>query len=234
MAVFDSAVLFIASLSLVTGIWTNVALNKPAWMSSVWHANRRPAGKAVDGNTRSDDGLYAVHTNVGETTAWWKVDLQKQVQSALVILYFRTDYKFRRNGIKLYISLQNSTDAHHDRLCHTIVGAADGTDISDIYNVTCSETWRYLTVYTETDNDGQGAILDFAEVQVSACAPEYYGADCGQLCAERHCKVNSSCDDKMQGQCVGGCADGYQGTDCTQDFETNELLQRRPSSYPWR
>ncbi|XP_046554701.1 multiple epidermal growth factor-like domains protein 11 [Haliotis rubra] len=76
-------------------------------------------------------------------------------------------------------------------------------------------TWRYLTVYTETDNDGHGAVLDFVEVQVWTCNSGYYGANCGQSCATRHCKMNSVCD-VTQGRCVVGCAAGYQGTDCTQ------------------
>ncbi|XP_071118457.1 receptor-type tyrosine-protein phosphatase alpha-like [Haliotis cracherodii] len=205
-----------AAMFIVDGIGTNVALHKPAVMSSSLDMNH-PASRAVDGNTRSDHDRYVVHTKPGETSAWWKVDLQTQVQSALVILYFRTDYKWRRNGIQLYTSLQNSNDAHQPRLCHTIIGDANGTDIPDIYSVTCSESWRYLTVYTETNNDGQGAILDFAEVQVwvnATCANEKYGTNCGQECASRHCKQGSDICDPVIGICRSGCQSAWTGISC--------------------
>ncbi|XP_067678438.1 multiple epidermal growth factor-like domains protein 10 [Haliotis asinina] len=172
------------------------------------------AAKAVDGVTTAVNETYSVHTSVYEATAWWKVDLQTPVQSPLVNIYFRTDYKRRRNGLQLFNSMTNSSDPKEGDLCHTVIGRGDGTDIPDILNVTCPGTWRYLTVYTETDNDGAGAALDFVEVQVWICDPGYYGAKCVHRCVARHCKMDSSCD--FAGRCVDGCMAGYLGKDCTQ------------------
>ncbi|XP_071118632.1 uncharacterized protein [Haliotis cracherodii] len=214
MAVWASVVFSVASLSLAAGTWQNVALRKPAWVSKVYTGDNLPASKAVDGVTTANSFSYSAHTEANERTAWWKVDLQKEVQSAQVTIYFRTDYKIRRNGVQLYTSATNSSDPKEGSLCHAVTGRPDGTDIPDILNVTCLGTWRYLTVYTETDNDKAGAVLDFVEVQVWTCTSGYYGSNCDQSCAALHCKTDSSCD--IQGQCVGGCAAGYQGTDCIQ------------------
>ncbi|XP_046344211.1 uncharacterized protein LOC124124962 [Haliotis rufescens] len=206
-------------LHLTSGAGTNVAQNKPAWMSTRFYLSP-PASAAVDGVTLAGNIGYSVITQLLKQSAWWKVDLQTQVQSALVTLYFRTDYKSRRNGVQLYTSMTNSSDPKEGNLCHSVTGRADGTDIPDVLSVTCPGTWRYLTVYTETDNNGYGAMLDFVEVQVWTCSSGYYGSNCDQSCAARHCKSDSSCD-VIGGLCVGGCAAGYQGTDCAQDKLSN-------------
>ncbi|XP_048256549.1 uncharacterized protein LOC124123226 isoform X2 [Haliotis rufescens] len=201
-------------LNFTSGTGTNVARNKPAWMSSVFYLSP-PISTAVDGVTLANEFKYSVVTNTLQPSAWWKVDLQTQVQSARVNLYFSTHYKYRRNGVQLYTSTTNSADPKEGNLCHSVTGSPNGTDIPDVLNVTCPGTWRYLTVYTETANDRLGPVLDFVEVQVwIPCPSGYYGSNCNQSCAARHCKSDSSCD--VMGLCVGGCAAGYQGTDCTQ------------------
>ncbi|XP_071117089.1 uncharacterized protein [Haliotis cracherodii] len=217
MAAWASLVFFMALLSLAACTWQNVALNKPAWMSTMLTDGNVPASNAVDGVTIADMFAYLMHTNVDERTAWWKVFLQREVRSAQVKIFFRADYKKRRKGVQLYTSVTDSPDPKGGSLCHTVTGLPDGTNIPDVLNVTCPGTWRSLTVYTETDNDGRGAVLDFAEVQVWTCTSGYYETNCGQRCGARHCKSDSSCD-VIQGQCVGGCAAGYQGTDCIQDI----------------
>ncbi|XP_046554311.1 multiple epidermal growth factor-like domains protein 11 [Haliotis rubra] len=222
MALWACVVLWVASLCLAAGVRQNVAQGTPAWMSTTRQPTQS-AGNAVDGVTTATSDRYSAHTSESQANAWWKVDLQLQVQSPVVSIYFRTDYKKRRNGLQLYTSGTNSSDPKEGDICDTVRGRADGTDIPDVLNVTCPGTWRYLTVYTETDNDEYGAILDFAEVQVwvpRACDLEHYGVNCGQSCDTRHCKMDSSCDVTL-GQCVGGCAAGYQGTDCTQACGTS-------------
>ncbi|XP_048255256.1 multiple epidermal growth factor-like domains protein 11 [Haliotis rufescens] len=214
MAVFDSAVVFIASLSLVTGIGTNVAENKPAWMSSIWKSNQ-PASTAVDGVILAHDYKYSAVTKPGEMTGWWKVDLQTQVQSALVTLYFSTYYKPRRNGVQLYTSMTNSSDPKEGNLCHSVTGRFNGTEIPDVLNVTCPGTWHYLTGYTETDNDGYGPLLDFVEVQVWTCSVGIYGVNCNKNCNSRHCSGSPDSCDSMTGACPSGqCQTGWAGTDC--------------------
>ncbi|XP_067677283.1 multiple epidermal growth factor-like domains protein 10 isoform X2 [Haliotis asinina] len=215
MAVCNGVVILLASFTLVTGTRTNVAEGKPVWMSSHFDGNHL-ASRAVDGVTSANDDGSIAHTAIGQSSAWWKVDLQTLVQSAQVILYFRTDYKKRRNGVHLYTSWTNSSDPKEGNLCHTVTGRPDGTNIDDVLNVTCPGTWRYLTVYTDTDNDGYGPILDFAEVQVGICTAGMYGPDCTRNCSSRHCKVFSSTCDHITGTCpAGGCQDGWMGVDCT-------------------
>ncbi|XP_046553384.1 multiple epidermal growth factor-like domains protein 10 isoform X11 [Haliotis rubra] len=214
MAVRDGVVILLASFSLVTGTATNVALNKPALMSSALDGNH-PASKAVDGDTSAEHQIYVAHTGTGQTIAWWKVDLQTQVQSARIILYFRTNYKYRRNGVQLYTSGKNSSEPTEGNLCHTVTGRRDGTGIGDVLNVTCLGTWRYLTVYTETDNDGYGAILDFDEVQVWTCLVGMYGVNCNKACNSRHCYGSTESCDSVTGACSSGqCQTGWTGTDC--------------------
>ncbi|XP_071116890.1 receptor-type tyrosine-protein phosphatase alpha-like [Haliotis cracherodii] len=207
-------VVLVGWIQLTRGTGTNVAEDKPAWMSSIWNLNNH-ASKAVDGVTLATIYGNSAITKPKETTAWWKVDLQSQVQSALVTLYFSTVAKLRRNGVQLYTSMTNSSDPKQGNLCHSVTGRANGTDIPDVLNVTCPGAWRYLTVYTETYNDEYSAFLDFVEVQVWTCSTGYYGSNCDQSCAARHCKSDSRCD-VIGGLCDGGCAAGYQGTDCTQ------------------
>ncbi|XP_067677271.1 receptor-type tyrosine-protein phosphatase kappa-like isoform X2 [Haliotis asinina] len=215
MAVGDGFVILLASFSLVSGTRTNVAERKPAWMSS--HLDdRHPASTAVDGVTSAYGDGYVAHTATGQSSAWWKVDLQTTVQSAQVILYFRTDYKNRRNGVQLYTSETNSSEPKEGNLCHTVTGRPDGLDINDVLNVTCPGLWRYLTVYTNINNDGAGPILDFAEVQVWICVVGMYGPDCTRNCSSRHCKVLSSTCDHITGTCpAGGCQNGWMDVDCT-------------------
>ncbi|XP_067678671.1 tyrosine-protein kinase receptor Tie-1-like [Haliotis asinina] len=175
-----------------------------------------PASRAVDGETSANTDGNIVHTDIGHSSAWWKVDLQTLVQSAQVILYFRTDYKYRRNGVQLYTSETSSSEPKEGNLCHTVTGRPNGTDINDVLNVTCPGPWRYLTVYTDTDNDRAGPILDFAEVQVWVCTVGMYGPDCTRNCSSRHCKVLSSTCDHITGTCpADGCQDGWMGVDCT-------------------
>ncbi|XP_048255868.1 uncharacterized protein LOC124120826 isoform X2 [Haliotis rufescens] len=196
-------------IQLTWGIETNVAEKKPAWMSSVWRSYQ-PASTAVDGVILAHDYKYSAVTKpYTNTPAWWKVDLQTQSQSASVTLYFNTFYKFRRNGVQLYISMINSSDPKEGTLCHSVKGRPNGTDIPDVLNVTCPGTWRYLTGYTETDNDGYGVVLDFVEVQVWICNPGMYGVNCTAFC---NC-LNSTCD-RLTGFCSGDCRPGWQGQRC--------------------
>ncbi|XP_046552087.1 uncharacterized protein LOC124261776 [Haliotis rubra] len=265
MAVWCCAVLLTMCVRLsagkitVTGKRKNIALNKPAWMSTSYR--NISASKAVDGAIHPFNWVKNIHTDINQQTAWWKVDLQTVVSSPQVNIYFRMSYKGRRDGIQLYTSLRNSSSPKEGNLCYSVRGRRDGTDIPDVLNVTCPGIWRYLTVYTEKANDRHDPILNFAEVQVwvtnietsedyqqsatqtapPATAPtttttpamltpgvmtfpagnecgvgQRYGARCMKSCADRQCKLNSSCDVK-QGRRVGGCRTGWSAADCTQE-----------------
>ncbi|XP_071118633.1 receptor-type tyrosine-protein phosphatase alpha-like [Haliotis cracherodii] len=219
MAVWARVVFWVASLSLAADVRQNIAENKPAWMSTTREPSQS-AANAVDGNTTAYSETFSIHTKADEPTAWWKVDLQTQVQSAQVTIYFRTDYEKRRNGLQLYTSVTNSSEPKEGRLCHTVTGRPDGIDIPDVLNVTCPGIWRYLTVYTNTSNDGQGAVLDFAEVEVWSCDSGRYGEGCSKYCRNRRCKTQSATCNHMTGVCPDGCESGYKGDDCMQSCDS--------------
>ncbi|XP_067678679.1 receptor-type tyrosine-protein phosphatase epsilon-like [Haliotis asinina] len=195
--------------------WMNAALKKQAWMSSTWD-HRLVASKAVDGETSANSHWFSAHTRGRERKAWWKVDLESEVQSPLVRLYFRTNYKRRRNGVLLYTSSTNSSGRGEAMLCYNVTGRRDGWNIPDILNTICYGIWRFLTVYTETDNDGKGAVLDFVEVEVWICNPGTYGDGCNKECASRHCKTQNGTCDRVTGNCPDGCTSGWAGTDCLE------------------
>ncbi|XP_071117591.1 receptor-type tyrosine-protein phosphatase epsilon-like isoform X2 [Haliotis cracherodii] len=173
-----------------------------------------PASTAVNGQILAHKFEYSVVTNTNQPSAWWKVDLQTQVQSARVTLYFSTYYKSRRNGVQLYTSMTNSSAPEEGNICHSVTGRPNGTDIPDVMNVTCPETWRYLTLYTETDNDGYGALLEFVEVQVWKCPNETYGFNCNKTCG--HCANNNSCH-HVTGICPDGCQAGWKLDLCQKE-----------------
>ncbi|XP_046554705.1 uncharacterized protein LOC124264029 isoform X2 [Haliotis rubra] len=211
--------------TLISGSGLNVALHKRTSMSSTRRVQY--SARAVDGQTDGTDESLTIHTKEDEPTAWWKVDLNVEVHSPMIRIFFRFDYPRRRNGIQFYTSRTDSTNPKEGDLCYTVTGRADCRDIADILYVNCSGVWRYLTIYTETDNDGDGPVLDFAEVEVWIPKPTlttvtpgcteglWYGPDCRKSCAARHCKIKSSCD-VTQGTCDGGCKLGWRGADCTQ------------------
>ncbi|XP_067684253.1 uncharacterized protein [Haliotis asinina] len=202
--------------------WLNMALNKPTKMSSLFI--RTSTGRlGVDGDTT---GVYRagtmMHTQLNETSAWWQVDLQTQVESALVVINFRTDYTARRNGLELFTGSEPSTEPTQGMLCHAVKGRPDGKDIPSALGVTCPDTWRYLTVYTQTGNDEWGAVLDFAEVKILVCTSGKYGPNCARDCSDRHCKTSSSSCERVSGTCQGGCKDGWTGPDCSKENESPE------------
>ncbi|XP_067677293.1 uncharacterized protein [Haliotis asinina] len=211
--------------ALISGNGQNVALHKQTSMSSTRRVQY--SVRAVDGRTDAADESLTIHTKEDELTAWWKVDLNMVVHSPMIRIFFRFDYPWRRNGVQFYTSLTDSSNPREGNLCYTVTGRPDGRDIADILYVSCSGDWSCLTIYTETDNDGGGAVLDFAEVEVwvpkpmlttviPGCAEGlWYGPNCRKSCAARHCKVMSTCD-VTEGACDGGCKPGWRGTDCTQ------------------
>lgn len=78
------------------GARENVALAKPAWMSTI-REQAQHASNAVDGVISATHERYSAHTKAHERTAWWKVDLQIDVQSALIKIYFRRDCKYDKS-----------------------------------------------------------------------------------------------------------------------------------------
>ncbi|XP_046571696.1 multiple epidermal growth factor-like domains protein 10 isoform X1 [Haliotis rubra] len=183
----------------------NVALNKITSSSSVHYSS----SNAVNGDeTRC---FHSAYNNNTITSAWWRVDLGEGTMVHDVIIYFRTDYKVRRNGIQIYIAdiAASPTDGVN---CYNVTGNRDGTDIPDVLKVTCSGEGRYLVLYTTTvNNDNVNVpILDFCEVEVDVCAPGTFGADC-----ENYCHCDGDVCNYVAGVCPSGvCLPGWQTDTC--------------------
>ncbi|MCH2135189.1 MAG: HEAT repeat domain-containing protein [Phycisphaerales bacterium] len=98
-----SATLTLPEVEVLSG-GSNVALNKPAQQSSTsWGGT---AEKAVDGNA---DGRYgagsSTHSNEGEDSPWWEVDLEQVYPLEGVRVYNRTDsdYGSRLNNFSVQL-----------------------------------------------------------------------------------------------------------------------------------
>ena len=75
---------------VVVDTLTNVALGKPAYVSSVWFGNT--ADKAVDGDTNpSLDHGSCVHS-AWQSEPWWRVDLGGICSVHKVVIFNRQDY----------------------------------------------------------------------------------------------------------------------------------------------
>ncbi|XP_046571698.1 uncharacterized protein LOC124279865 [Haliotis rubra] len=193
---------------------SNIALNKTTSASSVY-ASRNP-GKVVNGDNRADSWkaeCFHSDYNNSITEAWWRVDLGEMVRIRQVTVYFRTDYKVRRNGIQIYIA-DTAAFPTNGVNCYNVTGNRDGTDIPDVLKVTCSGEGRNLVLYTTTVNNELAGItvpvMDFCEVEVWVCSNGTFGADCDNYC---HC--DGEVCDYVSGICPSGvCLPGWTTAAC--------------------
>ena len=63
---------------------TNVALNKPAWQSSV--VRQGFVGYAVDGNRSADTGALSCIETLTQSSPWWIVDLQSEYDIFYIVI----------------------------------------------------------------------------------------------------------------------------------------------------
>ena len=61
-----------------------MALNKPAWQSSITHQS--VACHAVDGNRSADTGALSCSVTVTDNSPWWIVDLESQYNIYRVVI----------------------------------------------------------------------------------------------------------------------------------------------------
>ncbi|XP_067679852.1 scavenger receptor class F member 1-like [Haliotis asinina] len=185
----------------------NVARGKPTSSSGDVFLSSR----ATDGNTAANGYGVCIQTNYSNPN-WWRVDLNDTVLIRDVIIYFRTDFTPRRNGIQVYLTNTTDTTPSTGLLCYTVTANASGTDIKDILSVPCHGRGRYVLLYTTTANEwGQQPILDFCEVEVDVCDPGTFGADCENYC---HCK-HGVCNYTTGGCPPGGCLAGWKRANCS-------------------
>ncbi|XP_046345015.2 uncharacterized protein LOC124125703 isoform X4 [Haliotis rufescens] len=190
----------------------NLAFNMTTSSSSVHF----PSSNAVNGDIKGGDEhrcFHSVYDDANITSAWWRVDLGNETLVRDVVIYFRTNYIVRRNGIQIYIADtdNSSTDGVN---CYNVTGNRNGTDIPDVLNVTCSDEGRFLVLYTTTVNNEINnvnvPVLDFCEVKVEVCGPGTFGADCNNYC---HC--DGEVCNYLSGVCPSGdCLPGWQPDKC--------------------
>ncbi|XP_067678539.1 multiple epidermal growth factor-like domains protein 10 [Haliotis asinina] len=207
---------------------SNMALNKPTSASSVY----QDPGNAVNGDNSAHNYHQCFHSELRDssvTQAWWRVDLEENVKIRHVTIFFRIDYKVRRNGIQIYIA-DTAASPTGGVNCYNVTGNRDGTDIPDVLTAMCSGEGRYLVLYTTTVNNESDnmnvPVMDFCEVEVDVCSNGTFGDDCDNYC---HCDgevcdyVDGICPD---GVCLPGwttekcdteCEFGYYGVNCNKD-----------------
>ncbi|XP_041357586.1 uncharacterized protein LOC121374547 [Gigantopelta aegis] len=160
---------FILQTKPVFAAFENVAFRKTADQSSYYPSWIQSASYAVDGDTTQSTCMF---TNVNQPYTWWEVDLGKEYFIHQVVIYFRTNWKWRRNGIQVYTSVSPQQINTGQSCGEQITGNMDGSDIADVTSRTCDVIGRYVTLYTDTVNKGTcnlcdgGKAMDFCEVFV--------------------------------------------------------------------
>ncbi|XP_048256575.1 multiple epidermal growth factor-like domains protein 11 [Haliotis rufescens] len=170
-----------------------------------------PSSRATDGSNAAHGYTVRIETNPSNPS-WWRVDLNDTVLIREVTIYFRTDYRPRRNGIKVYST--NSTDVPSGDNCYNVIGRSDGSWIPDVTRAPCSGMGRYILLYTTVHNDGDTStslpVLDFCEVDVDVCGPGTFGSDCDNYC---HC--DGDVCNYVSGVCPSGiCMSGWGSDSC--------------------
>ncbi|KAK7102383.1 hypothetical protein V1264_020610 [Littorina saxatilis] len=202
----------------------NVAYGKEASMSSVFtrHGQPGPACAAVNGRTGTvwpwrlarEHDVNCVHTNERDYDAWWQVDLGHNYTVTDITIYRRKDSARRMSGMSVFVDGQ---------LCHVFPHVtADPRGVLDSLpekiDVDCTPPIRGRIVRFQKhghDRTYQGGnyLINMCEVQVWACKPGLYGAQCDQACSG-HCQDNTC--DTYNGTCPHGCEPGWTSPLCNQ------------------
>ncbi|XP_041374924.1 multiple epidermal growth factor-like domains protein 11 [Gigantopelta aegis] len=178
----------------------NVAVNKTAYQSALFKdGSANGPLTAVDGNNNQNNN-YCLLTDTGHEYTWWEVDLGRDYYIHHTVIYFRTPYELRKNGVQLYSSKQpRQNNTGHG--CGSI-----STSSPNIATLICNDTARYITLYRSTGDSA----MDFCEVQVFVCDACSFGYDCSKFC---HCR-DAPCN-YVTGECTGGCKPDWTGRTCS-------------------
>ncbi|KAK2150076.1 hypothetical protein NP493_2864g00000 [Ridgeia piscesae] len=193
----------------------NVAFHKTASQSTAKWNERYPASKAVDGSIDRSYQHCAVPNGVGDTNAWWKVDLGENYKMSRVIIYngnkgsdcyyddekgnhymgrtsrvgSRTCRAWSSDWSRPDSSFPDGSKSAAGHYCRNPHEAGEGDRPWCYYN--SNHNWLYCRVNRCQCDDG------------------HLGVFCDTTC---HCS-SGSCD-KTTGHCPSGCAAGWSGDNC--------------------
>ncbi|XP_065925568.1 uncharacterized protein [Magallana gigas] len=228
---------FFSALIIVGTAYENIAFNRPAWQENPFNILTWGAEFAVDGrySDLSTSGGQCVISEVGQSTAEWRVDLGRVLSIHHIFIQYRTEnvawnanngYTNRFLGYSVYIS--NSTNKEDGKLCFKDTNYTKAT-IPNPTNITCITHGRYVIYYNNRTHppypDGystNGAFNELCELEVYGCpVTGYYGEDCSlscpQNCQEGHCHI-------VDGTCLG-CVPGYTGARCDKECSVGKFGQ---------
>ncbi|XP_048244592.1 fucolectin-1-like [Haliotis rufescens] len=148
----------------------NLALKKPAWMSSV-NSLREIAANAVDGSHGTDirDGVCS-HTNFGDMSPWFVVDLLGQYSVHNVTIYNRGDCCGERLHdfvIQVYVRNPSRCPSAAFSICKNYTGT-----FGSMGNIACDAPvfGRFIRLWKPKIR-GKADVLNFCELEVYGVQP---------------------------------------------------------------
>ncbi|KAK7478578.1 hypothetical protein BaRGS_00030177 [Batillaria attramentaria] len=216
--------LYLLALVLGTGLSRNyseidlTSSTQPCGMSSAWLLNgaRSDCHAAINGNNDTKFLLLTtqqncIHTDRGDRTPLWWVDMLKQYTVHWIRLYVRSGQKHRMTHLHVTLDQQPVYDSGSE------IPSGSYIDIHD--NNRLPYKGRNLTIGRTAASDH---FINICEVRVWECADGYYGTDCQYTCG--HCEGEATCD-KVTGHCTScdsgfqmplcECSDGRYGENCS-------------------
>ncbi|XP_069117582.1 receptor-type tyrosine-protein phosphatase epsilon-like isoform X2 [Argopecten irradians] len=208
--------LLVGICGYLNGIETSEILsgNKPTVQSSNYRFDDHSpitytSANAVDGNTNQLlRQKSCAHQAEGQSEAWWRVDLQKQVTIDNIEIYYRdegvtgwTGWRNRFAGYEVYLS--NTTERRGEDRC--FVDSSQEVDgiLSHVNLPGCKGTAQYVTVYNHRETPKrQPWYSDF--VQLELCEVQVYGCEVGTY-------GNGNCDQTCSPNCPDGLCDPTDG-----------------------
>ncbi|XP_033729657.1 scavenger receptor class F member 1-like [Pecten maximus] len=200
-------------------------MNKATEQSSVFGDGRYKASSVVDNCT--DFSTYCcTHTNDGQNTAWWRVDLGELMTITRIKIYYRDNFQHRLAGYQLYVSNSTSTPTG-GVLCYEDTSSTRNA-VQLVVTHQCPYVGRYVTVYNHRNNPkryswySDDAILMLCEVQVFGCQAGKYGdGHCNYLCPPACYGGNCNSTTAACFYCFAGKYDIYCNSDCPSNCKNS-------------